>query len=109
MRFDKRLPTLFYAVAAVVVLAVANPASAGQAQAPITSPEEFFGFELGSDRKIARWDAVVEYFGLLEKQSGRIQVTDMGPSTEGHPFLLVIISSADNMANLERLRQQVPK
>lgn len=71
----------------------------------VTSPEEFFGFQLGSDREIARWDKMVEYFGLLEKQSDKIKVTDMGPSTEGNPFLLVIISSPKNLANLEHIRE----
>jgi len=70
-----------------------------------TSPDEFFGFQLGSDRKIARWDRIVEYFNQLQKQSDKIRVVDMGPSTEGNPFLLVIISSAGNLANLERIRQ----
>jgi hypothetical protein len=68
--------------------------------AQITTPEEFFGFQLGADKKLARWDKIVEYFELLETQSGRIQVTDLGPSTEGNPYLLVIISSAENMSNL---------
>ena len=40
------------------------------ASAQITPPEKHFGFPLGSDRKIARWDAIVDYFALLEKQSG---------------------------------------
>ena len=40
----------------------------------ITSPEAFFGFQLGSDRKIARWDQIVDYFRLLEEQSDKIQV-----------------------------------
>ncbi len=71
----------------------------------VTPPEEFFGFRLGSDRKIARWDRIVAYFRLLETQSDRIKVVEMGPSTEGNPFLLVIISSADNLRNLERLRE----
>ena len=71
----------------------------------ITSPEAFFGFQLGSDRKMARWDRIVDYFRLLAEQSDKIQVIDMGPSTEGHPFLFVIISSPENLANLERLRE----
>lgn len=71
----------------------------------ITSPETFFGFQLGSDQKMVRWDQIVEYFQLLEEQSNKIQVIDMGPSTEGHPFLFVIISSPENLANLERLRK----
>ncbi|MBL7080470.1 peptidase M14 family protein, partial [Candidatus Bathyarchaeota archaeon] len=71
----------------------------------IKSPEEFFGFQLGIDRKIARWDKIVEYFYTLEKNSDKIKVIDMGPSTEGNPFLQVIISSAENLANLEELRE----
>jgi hypothetical protein len=71
----------------------------------LTSPEQFFGFQMGSDRKIARWEKVVEYFHLLQEQSGKIKVNDMGPSTEGVPFLEVIISSPENLANLENLRK----
>jgi len=74
------------------------------AQEKITSPETFFGFRLGSDRKIARWDKIVDYFRRLEKESERIKVLDMGPSTMGHPFLVVLISSAENLSNLERLQ-----
>jgi hypothetical protein len=73
-------------------------------QKKVTSPEEFFGFRLGSDRKIARWDKIVDYFNRLETESGRIKVVNMGPTTMGNPFLLVIISAAANMSNLERLQ-----
>jgi len=78
---------------------------AAQAQTRITPPAKFFGFELGSDRKIAVWDKIVEYYKLLGKESDKIKVVDMGPSTEGRPFLLVIISSSNNLARLERLRE----
>ena len=71
----------------------------------VTTPETFFGFQLGSDRKIARWDGIVDYFRLLEGQSDRMQVIDMGPSTEGNPFLLAIISSPKNLDNLAHLRE----
>jgi hypothetical protein len=71
----------------------------------LISPEDFFGFKLGSDRKIARWDKIVEYFRKLEEQSGKTKVIDLGPSTEGNPFLLVIITSENNMRNLERIRE----
>jgi hypothetical protein len=71
----------------------------------ISSPEEFFGFQLGSEGNIARWDRIVEYFNVLATQSDAIQVVNMGPSTEGHPFLLVIISSSENLANLVQLKK----
>jgi hypothetical protein len=73
-------------------------------QKRVTSPEEFFGFRMGSDRKIARWDKIVDYFKKLETESGRIKVVNLGPSTMGNPFLLVIISAESNMPNLDRLR-----
>jgi len=73
-------------------------------QKKVTSPEEFFGFRLGSDRKIARWDKIVDYFKHLETESGRIKVVNMGPSTMGNPFLLVIISSEANLSSLDRLQ-----
>ena len=42
---------------------------AGETQIAVTSPETFFGFRLGSDRQIARWDKIVDYFELLQKES----------------------------------------
>ncbi len=74
-------------------------------QDKLTSPEEFFGFKLGSDRKMARWDKIVDYYRLLENESGKIKVVDMGPSTMGNPFLLAIISSEENLSNLDRLQK----
>jgi len=85
---------------------LAPSALAQGAPSAITPPEKFFGFQLGSDRKIARWDKIVDYYRLLEKEgAGRIKVVDMGPTTMGNPFLLVIISSPNNMAKLDRLRE----
>ncbi|MBM3811682.1 MAG: peptidase M14 family protein [Acidimicrobiia bacterium] len=76
------------------------------ASAQVTPPEKFFGFQLGADRKMARWDKIVEYFSLLEKQgSGRMKVVNMGPSTMGNPFLVAYISSPANLSKLERLRE----
>jgi len=71
----------------------------------ITTPLEFFGFTPGDDRTMVRWDKVVEYFYLLEKQSDRLTVTDMGPSTEGNPFLKVVFTSPENHKNLEKYRR----
>ena len=71
----------------------------------ISSPESFFGFRLGSDHKIARWDKIVDYFKLMDNQSENIKVVNMGQSTEGNPFLLAIISSESNLARLDELKR----
>ncbi len=99
---------LVQTAAVLLALAVICPvllSRTAEAQSRITSPEKFFGFKLGSDRHIARWDRIVEYYKLLEKEGGgKIKVVNMGPTTMGNPFLLATISSPNNMAKLERLR-----
>lgn len=71
----------------------------------LTTPEAFFGFTLGADRQLAAWDRIVEYFYLLEQQSGRVRVEELGKTVEGNPFLLVIITAPANLARLEHLRR----
>ncbi len=71
----------------------------------IPTPESFFGFQMGADRKLARWDKLVEYYNLLGQQSPRLRVVNMGPSTLGNPFLVLFISSPENLGRLEELRQ----
>ncbi len=56
----------------------------------LTSPESYFGFRFGSDRRIARWDAIVAYFCQLDNESHNIRVVNLGPFTEGNPFILCI-------------------
>jgi hypothetical protein len=71
----------------------------------IPSPEDFFGFKMGADYKLARWDKIVEYFTILDKSSPKIIVKELGKSTEGNPFLLAIISSPENLKNMEKYKK----
>ena len=97
---------LFFLLLLHFAAPVAQAQQQQQQSTQITPPEKFFGFQLGADRKMARWDKIVEYFSLLEKESGgRMKVINMGPTTMGNPFLMAIITSPANMAKLERLRQ----
>lgn len=96
---------IYFAMITILAITLGLAASSTAAVNGITPPEEFFGFQLGADKKLARWDKIVEYYELLDEQSDRLQVINLGPSTEGNPYLLAIITSPENMANLERLRQ----
>lgn len=71
----------------------------------VLSPEQFFGHKMGEEKKLARWDKIVEYFWHLGKSSDRIKVIELGKSTEGNPFLLAIITSPENMKKLEEIRE----
>lgn len=75
------------------------------APAALTSPEKFFGFQMGADRKLAGWDKLHEYYQLLAKTSNRVKLVELGKSSEGRPFIALFISSPANLARLEPLRQ----
>ncbi len=70
----------------------------------IPSPEDFYGHIMGADRKLVRWDRVVEYFMELNK-SPMVKVTELGNSTEGNPFIVAFITSEENMGRLEEIRE----
>ncbi|MGE3490479.1 MAG: M14 family zinc carboxypeptidase [Vicinamibacterales bacterium] len=98
----------------VVLLALAVASASIQTQtieaqsaAPValTSPEKFFGFQMGADRKLAGWDKLHEYYQLLAKSSNRVKLVELGKSSEGRPFIALFISSPANLARLEQLRQ----
>ena len=95
------------AVSLLLVLAVGCTSLTPKlvAQSEVTSPEMFFGHAMGADHKLARWDKMIEYFKLLDQESDRLEVIDMGPSTEGARFLMVMISSPENLARAERLAE----
>ena len=71
----------------------------------LPSPEEFYGHEMGADRQLVRWDKMVEYYNLLGESSDRMEVVNMGPSTLDNPFLVLYISSPENLTNLEQLKR----
>jgi hypothetical protein len=71
----------------------------------LTTPEAFFGFPMGADKKMAHWDDMVRYYDMLGKASDRIQVVNMGKTSEGRPFYALFISSPANLAKLEDYRR----
>lgn len=91
-------------ILAFVASALSAPARVARAQ-QLTSPDQFFGFQMGADRKLARWDKLVEYYNLLDRQSDRMQAVNLGPTTMGNPFLVLFISSPANLARLDEFRQ----
>lgn len=88
------------AISAALLMAPA-PAS-GQTALP--APEAFFGHPIGAEGKLARWDRIVEYMRLAAKSSERVLLLEPGPTTDGHPFLLLVVSSAENLRDLDRYR-----
>src|SRR5687767_8508538 len=88
----------------VGVVALALPLLV-RAAGPIPTPEQFFGFPIGADHKLARWDKIVEYLKLTAANSDRVRVRELGKTNHGNPFLALEISAPDNLKNAERYKQ----
>src|SRR5215472_5935073 len=74
------------------------------AHAAVQSPEQYFGFRIGSDKKLVRWDKIVEYMQMVAANSDRVRFRNLGSTTSGNPFVLMEISSAENLRNLDRIK-----
>jgi hypothetical protein len=91
-----------------LLLAGAGPfGRTGQAQSAqaVPTPESFFGFQMGADRKLANWDRLLEYYRVLDKASDRMQLVELGKSSEGRPYVAIFISSPANLGKLDHYRQ----
>jgi len=66
--------------------------------AQVPSPEQFFGFKIGTDEKLARYDKIVEYFNAVAEKSQRVRAHNLGPTTLGKPFILAEVASEDTIA-----------
>jgi hypothetical protein len=72
-----------------------------EAQVAVKSPKEFFGFEMGTDRKLANWPEIVEYYKQLAKASDRVQFAELGKTTLGKPFIALTVSAPENLKKLD--------
>jgi hypothetical protein len=70
----------------------------------IITAEEFLGFKPGTDRKVADWPQIVEYFQKVAAASDRMKVDVLGETTEGNPFIRAVVTSAENLKRLEEIR-----
>lgn len=71
----------------------------------VPSPESFLGFTVGADFHLIGYEQALEYFQRLDAASDRLQLVEVGTSTEGRPWYLALISSAENLQNLDRYRE----
>ncbi|HJS73425.1 MAG TPA: M14 family zinc carboxypeptidase, partial [Vicinamibacteria bacterium] len=77
------------------------PARAGVED--VVSPSSFFGFELGADGEMARYPKVLEYLKQIAATSDRVLYKEIGKTTLGNDYVLLQISSPENLARLDRL------
>ncbi len=84
------LMSMFTFIASLILTCTVN----GQS---ITKPEDFLGFKPGADFHLANYEQAIGYFEKIAAQSKRMQIFDMGETSEGRRQKYAIISSEENM------------
>jgi hypothetical protein len=86
-------------------LVVVSSAAAQPRAAALTTPKQYFGFNIGDDYQLATYDQFVSYWQKLDKESDRMKVVEIGKTAEGRPQLMAIITSPENFRKLDRYRE----
>ncbi|KIO76515.1 zinc carboxypeptidase [Pedobacter lusitanus] len=72
-------------------------------QAQIKSPDAFLGYPLGT--KFTSHHQVLAYFKYLAAADNNIRLINYGRSYENRELLVAVVSSKENMANLDQIRK----
>jgi len=86
----KKLFTLYFVLISSFVIA------------QLKSPSEFLGYELGSE--FSRHSDVIDYFKHVASQSDMVQFQSYGKTNERRPLTYALVSSPQNLANIETIR-----
>ena len=99
----------FLAVAALALGSATLPGMADahpqDATADIPTPESVLGFRVGDDFKLASYDQSIEYFKALDAATERLQLVQVGRTSEGRDWYIALISSPENLARVEEYRE----
>ncbi|MGQ9617811.1 MAG: M14 family metallopeptidase [Candidatus Aminicenantia bacterium] len=71
----------------------------------VPSPKEILGFQPGEDFKLASWEEILKYFNSLDRSSEKVKLLELGKSTLGRRFVMVLISSEENLKNIEEIKR----
>jgi hypothetical protein len=84
--------------------AASTPMAAGS----IPTPASVFGFEPGADFHLADYEKITQYFDALAAAAPqRVKIEHIGKSGYGREMFVAIISSEDNMRQLDRYKDIV--
>ncbi len=95
------MPPLRAVVPFLIALSSLSPAARTQ----VPSPAAFLGHEVGADYSLCNYTDMMRYFRAVEAASDRVRLVDIGPTSYGQRMTMAVISSPQNLARLDRLRE----
>ena len=72
--------------------------------AAVTPPKDALGFNLGDDYQVANYTQLEKYWKKLAAESDRMKLVDIGATAEGRRQYMAIVSSPENLKNLDRYK-----
>lgn len=82
---------------------VSLPGRTASAAGDIPTPEDFFGFRMGTEGRLAEFPDIKNYLKLIADKSSEVDYEVVGKTTEGNDFPIVRISSSDNLNRLDKI------
>lgn len=73
----------------------------------IPSPKNITGYDIGSEP--LRYNEIINYFTTLDKESDEVKMIEMGKTYEGRSLFYLIITSKENFARIEEIKQNISK
>ena len=95
----------FAATAAALIAIASLTLAPAAATAQLTTPEEQFGYRLGTDYQLVNYEGLTDYWHLLAQQSDRMSLESIGQSEEGREQWMATITSPANRPNLDRYKE----
>jgi hypothetical protein len=76
-----------------------------QAAPKITSAKALIGFNIGDDYQMASYTQLETLWKKWAAESDRMKLVDIGPTEEGRPQYMAVITSPENLKKIEHYRQ----
>ncbi len=71
----------------------------------LTSPQDFFGHQIGADYQLPNYTRFEAYWRTLASESPRMVLQEIGRTAEDRPQLMAIVTSPENHASLARYKE----
>ena len=71
----------------------------------VPQPRDVLGYDIGAPKKLTYYADIVNYYRTLASKSPRVKVQSIGETDEGRDYVVVYVSSEENMKALEQHRQ----
>ena len=68
----------------------------------LLSPSDYLGKEIGADGVLADYEEIVEYLSYIASASEWIRLLNLGNTTLGNDFYMIVASHPSNLAEIER-------